>query len=131
LEKLEKQKKKRKRKNEMMLIYEIAIIFACILIATAQILFKKFLPNFELKIASIISVLLSPKIILGLFLYFLALLIYLYSLTKLQLNLAYPLLSFSFIFVTIFSFVFLKEKFTIKRLFGILLIILGVALVNL
>jgi drug/metabolite transporter (DMT)-like permease len=115
----------------MTLIYEIAIIFACILIALAQMLFKKFLPKFELKIPSIISVLLLPQIILGLFLYFIALLVYLYSLTKLQVSLAYPLLSFSFIFVTFFSFALLKEKVTIKRVFGILLIIIGVILVNL
>jgi drug/metabolite transporter (DMT)-like permease len=115
----------------MVLQYELLIIFACILIALAQIIFKKSLPNFELKISSVISVLLLPNIILGLFLYFLALLIYLYSLSKLQLSLAYPFLSFSFIFVTIFSIILLKEKITMKRAIGILFIIIGVALVNL
>jgi undecaprenyl phosphate-alpha-L-ara4N flippase subunit ArnE len=58
-------------------------------------------------------------------------LIYLYSLAKLQLSLAYPLLSFSFIFVTIFSVLLLKEKITIKRAIGISFIIIGVILVNL
>jgi len=115
----------------MVLQYELLIIFACILIALAQIIFKKSLPKFELKIGSIISALLLPNIILGLFLYFLALLIYLYSLAKLQLSLAYPLLSFSFIFVTIFSVLLLKEKITIKRAIGISFIIIGVILVNL
>jgi drug/metabolite transporter (DMT)-like permease len=114
----------------MIFEYEILIVIACILIALAQMLFKKSLPKFELKISSILRVLFIPNIILGLFLYFIALLIYLYSLTKLELSLAYPLLSFSFIFVTIFSVFLLKEKITIKRALGILLIILGIVLVG-
>ena len=114
----------------MIFEYEILIVIACILIALAQMLFKKSLPKFELKISSILRVLFIPNIVFGLFLYFIALLIYLCSLTKLELSLAYPLLSFSFIFVTIFSVFLLKEKITIKRALGILLIILGVVLVG-
>jgi drug/metabolite transporter (DMT)-like permease len=114
----------------MVLFYQLLITLACILIATAQIVFKKSLPKFELNLSSVIYVLLLPKIIFGMLLYFLALLIYLYALSNLQLSVAYPFLSFSFIFVTIFSVLFLKEKITFRRMVGILFIIIGVILVS-
>ncbi|MGB9703273.1 MAG: EamA family transporter [Candidatus Micrarchaeales archaeon] len=115
-------------------IFEILIIISCILIAIAQTLFKKGLEKKEFnfkKPISILFILFSPKIFAGLFLYFLAFLVYMFSLSNIKLSIAYPLLSFSFIFVTLFAVIFLKEKISIKRALGIAFIFIGVALVNL
>jgi undecaprenyl phosphate-alpha-L-ara4N flippase subunit ArnE len=68
---------------------------------------------------------------LGLFGYLASLLIYLYVLSTSELSVAFPIFASAFIFVTLLSALMLKEKITLKRAAGILVIFLGIVVVAL
>jgi uncharacterized membrane protein len=55
---------------------------------------------------------------------------YYLMLTRMNLSIAYPLLSIAYVFVAVASIVFLKETITIPNWIGIILICAGVALVS-
>jgi drug/metabolite transporter (DMT)-like permease len=56
---------------------------------------------------------------------------YYLMLARLNLNIAYPLLSLAYVFVAVASILFLKETLSLPNWLGILLICAGVALVSL
>ena len=68
-------------------------------------------------------------IISGLFLYFISAIILIYALKFIKLNIAYPITSLSYIFVSLFSLYFLKEKISLIRWVGIFSIVVGVCLI--
>ncbi len=71
---------------------------------------------FDLKLAS------------GLFLYFLSALLYIYSLKKIDLSIAYPTISLSYIAIIFISFFMFGEAITLFKIIGCAIIILGVFL---
>lgn len=73
---------------------------------------------------------LSPFILIGLFFYFISLLLWLIVLSKAELSFAYPLISLSYVFVMLFSYFFLHESVGILRVLGVFLIISGVVFVS-
>ena len=64
-------------------------------------------------------------IILGIFLYAVSSLLWLFSMTRLDISFMYPLVSLSYLITTIFAIIFLKERVKIKRWAGLGLIIAG------
>ena len=73
---------------------------------------------------------LSPiKLLIGLVLYSLATLLYIYMLRFGELSVLYPVISLSYILVMILSVVFLAESFTYLKLVGTSIIIFGVFLI--
>ncbi|MDO8514976.1 MAG: EamA family transporter [bacterium] len=68
-------------------------------------------------------------IFLGLICYGVSLLIWLFVLSKVDLSFAYALVALTYIFLLIFSKVFLHETLSPVRIFGSLLIILGIVFV--
>ncbi|MEK7127727.1 MAG: EamA family transporter [Patescibacteria group bacterium] len=68
-------------------------------------------------------------ILLGLICYGVSLLIWLFVLSKVDLSFAYALVALTFVFLLIFSRVFLHETIGIYRIIGSLLIILGIVFV--
>jgi drug/metabolite transporter (DMT)-like permease len=93
---------------------------------------KEFHLNFKIGIFRFIKdVLYNWNIILGVSLYFIGTIIFIYLLRNEELSVLYPLTSLSYIFVTILSFYILKEKINFYKLLGIFCIIGGVVLVTL
>lgn len=71
----------------------------------------------------------SPWIVGGILLYVLGTAVWLILLTKVDVSYAYPMLSLGYIFVLLFSFVFLHEPLTAIKFLGTLLIVIGVSLI--
>ncbi|AMQ19450.1 SMR family transporter [Thermococcus peptonophilus] len=118
-----------------LLIY--GIISVCILSgAFAQVLFKMGLSNMEGKInvftpEGFLRALFTKYILVGAVLYALAFFLWLLALSKLDLSLIYPLLSLGYIVTTFLSAVVLGERVNPSRWIGVVLIVIGVALVGL
>jgi len=114
------------------------LIFIDLLETFAQFCFKKSaLPKsgFEIKALNdifhfIISVIPSPFLWLGLFSVLLIFTIWSTILSRIDLSVAVPVCSFSYITVPLVSLVFLHEKISHLRWTGIFVILLGVILVS-
>lgn len=69
----------------------------------------------------------QPAILAGIISFVLALICYLYALSKLNLSVAYPIMtSMGFLVVILASWAFLKESITSIQIVGFILIIIGV-----
>ncbi len=114
-------------------LFVIAItLVAALMAAAAQYLFKRNLRTFRFTVKGIISILERRQTVLGLGMYFVSLLIYLYALHATPiLSLVYPVFASSFVFVLLISKYALKERFSTARILGLALIVLGIALVAL
>jgi drug/metabolite transporter (DMT)-like permease len=91
-----------------------------------QIAFKKGSDNLKF---TAIGLLTNYPLLLGFFLYAVSSLIYIYALSKERLSILYPVIATSYIWTTLFASVFLGEPVGLMNWVGIILIILGVALV--
>lgn len=83
------------------------------------------------KKVTIRNLFLNIKVISGIFLYFISSLFFVVALKGGELSVLYPLVSFGYIWVTINSKVFLKEKITFYKVIGIFFIFAGIILIGL
>lgn len=111
---------------EKIIIVLIAVI-STLLGATGALCFKKGSTKFRLTIPGIIK---NKFFVVGLFLYALATILILFTYKTADLSFVYPLVSLSYVWVAIFSRLFLKEKLNKFKWLGILLIVMGIALIN-
>ncbi len=73
----------------------------------------------------------NPAIIIGLFFFGLAFIGYSFVLSKMQLSIAYPIMTGAgFLFVSIFSLVLFNESFNLLKIFGILFIFIGIVFLS-
>ncbi len=80
--------------------------------------------NTSIKIAT------NPNIIIGLLLYGLSFALWLVALSRLDVSMAYPLLSIGYIIMPFVAYLFLGEVLSILRIVGICIIIAGVYIVS-
>lgn len=69
-------------------------------------------------------------VIIGIALYFLGFLSLTIALKHGELSTVFPFISLSFIWVAIFSYIFLQEKITIIEILGVTVIVVGVAMIG-
>ncbi len=106
----------------------IFLLFISIFIAIiAQLLFKG-LSLSKPEDGSIYLYLLNHKLILGFSLYFVSAIFYIFSLKKIELSVAYPTISISYIFIIFLSHFIFGESLTTYKILGSILIALGVSL---
>jgi drug/metabolite transporter (DMT)-like permease len=111
--------------------YVVALtVIAAGVVACAQYLFKRSIPKFKFSIDGVLSLAKSRNVIVGAAVYLIGLAFYLVALGSGELSFVYPAFSSTFIFVILISHFKLNEKIGYARLGGILLIILGIALVS-
>jgi drug/metabolite transporter (DMT)-like permease len=112
----------------MLNIYVVIFItlVASLIASYAQLLFKTGLKKKMESIMDLISILRTPRVILGLLCYALSLLVYLFALSNAPLSVVYPTFASTFIFVALLSSVFLKERISPLRAAGIAIIFLGI-----
>ncbi len=116
----------------MDLLTVIAItLVAAIIVAVAQYQFKRNLEKFHFNKGHLIKLVKNKGILIGVGLYIISLLVYLVALHYGQLSFVYPTFASSFIFITLVSKYALKERVTLARACGILLILAGIAMVAL
>ncbi|MBU1118706.1 hypothetical protein KKH43_02415 [Patescibacteria group bacterium] len=85
----------------------------------------------ESKVSIISKTLLDPLALLALFFAFVASLSWILALSKkIELSIAYPLTSMSFVLVFIFSIAVFNESFSIFKVIGLLIIITGVVFLS-
>jgi drug/metabolite transporter (DMT)-like permease len=114
----------------------LSIIISVIIVVAGQVLIKRGLNDFcDLDFSSglvvaYMKIFLSPFVILGIALYFIAVLFWLYALSKLDLSYAYPFLALTYVLVALASLFFLHEHISILRWIGILAIFFGVILIS-
>ncbi len=73
---------------------------------------------------------LNPFVFSGIASYGIGFIAYLFALSKLPQSFAYPMFSLGYVFVAAFNWVVMREAFSITRLIGVLVILLGVWLVS-
>ncbi|MCL4403687.1 MAG: EamA family transporter [Candidatus Marsarchaeota archaeon] len=100
------------------------------LASIAQIFFKQGLKS-ELKtLREVVAVVKERNIVIGIIVYFSSLAIYLYALKSAPLSIVYPTFGSVFIFTALLSMWLLGERIGKRRVAGIVLVFLGVALVS-
>jgi multidrug transporter EmrE-like cation transporter len=79
---------------------------------------------------TIIKMFFMPNVLLGLLFYGVSTVFWLVALSKIELNVAYPMLSIGYILIMILSFFLLNESITLYKVAGTLLIVAGVTLIS-
>ena len=116
------------------MINPIALAVACVLMSSvAQIVMKRGMNAVKQAdpVATYLAAFTNPYVLLGFFLYGLGALAWLWVLAKVDVGLAYPLVSLGFIVTFFWGVFFLGEPFSWIRLIACLLILLGVSLLAL
>ncbi len=103
----------------------LLVLFCALLGAIGQIFFKLSSGSFSLS-----TIFTNWKFLLGVALYGIATLIFVFSLKYGNLSVLYPLIATSYIWVGLFSIIFLNESFPLFKWIGILLIIAGVIIIT-
>jgi multidrug transporter EmrE-like cation transporter len=111
------------------------IVFASVtLSALGQTAFKLGVSRTEISdaatfIVKAMSFVFSPFVLLGLTLYAVGTVLWLFALRQLDLSVAYPFVAMSFVMVALSSVVFLGETLDPMRIVGLSLIILGILVI--
>lgn len=93
----------------------------------AQKIGSGYTPN---SLQNILAVLVSPAIFFGLILYIASFALWILVLSKVEVSVAYPMLSIGYIFVALLAFFYLNEPLTLNKIFSISLIIIGVIMLG-
>lgn len=117
----------------MKLIHIPIILISVCLNAIAQILLKKGASslNFDRGLYLLVECLKNFYLWSGFLCYGLSILIWIYVLSKMNVSLAYPFLSFGFVVSIFLANIFFGEPITFYKIFGITLICLGLVVLSL
>lgn len=118
------------------LIY-IPLLIGIFLNASAQMLLKTGMNRigyFEFSLHNIwpiaLQVAVNPYIVLGLGFYVISVVAWLIGLSRVDVSVAYPLLSLGYIVTTVLAYFILHEQISVARIAGIMIILIGVFLVT-
>jgi len=103
----------------------ITVLVACVIGALGGVLLKK-----EAEKVSFRKLRLSIHMFFGLCLYGVSTIMFILSLRGNQLSILYPLTSTTYIWISVFSVFFIKEKMNKLKVIGIMLIIAGVSIIG-
>ena len=114
----------------------ICLLFAILLNASGQLLLKvgsarisHLSFNLSNAIPMSMQVATSPHILLGLFCYVVSVIVWIGVLSRVDVTMAYPMLSIGYIFNAIIAHYWMGESITTARISGIFFILLGVYLI--
>jgi drug/metabolite transporter (DMT)-like permease len=105
----------------------LLVLFCGLMGATGQVFFKLASKNLSFDVIELIK---NWQLWVGLTLYGLATILFLFALSKENLSILYPLIASSYIWVTIFSVWFLHETFVVYKWIGIALIMIGITIIT-
>jgi len=110
--------------------YMLLCLLNVISLVSGQMLFKLGMKDKIIdSVPAMIKALFTPLVLLGLILYALTTMLWLYILNKIPISRAYPIQALAFPLVAIFSFLFLKEIIPVYRWIGIGIIVAGIIVV--
>lgn len=104
----------------------ILILSSIFLGAFAQVLMKIGTSKIQLNLINIFT---NCYIIMGLFFYALSAVLWIFAISKVQLSIAYPMVSLGYIIVFVLSYFILGEAIGLLRILGLIIIITGVIVV--
>jgi drug/metabolite transporter (DMT)-like permease len=105
----------------------LVLLLNIVLLVAGQIVWKYGLDKAGgLRLDNVLSVMVSPLILLGILIYGAATVLWLFVLSRLPLSLAYPLQSFAFIAGILAAFVLFKESVPPNRWIGAAVILAGI-----
>jgi drug/metabolite transporter (DMT)-like permease len=114
----------------------IPLLLGIILNASAQLLLKTGMGKigyFTFSVKNIwpigLAVATNPYILMGLCCYVISVVVWLLGLSRIDVSIAYPLLSLAYVAVAIIAYFFLHEQVTFMRMAGIFVILIGVFIV--
>lgn len=87
-------------------------------------------PNFTEKIVVLVKLLFDPFIFSGIVLAFLASLTWMAAMTKFELSFAYPFMALNFVLVFLLGIFVLGEGFSLTRMAGVVLIVVGTLVIT-
>ena len=115
----------------------ISVIISVLLGSVAQIFLKygtRKIGTLNFSYSEIVSlfwkIFTQPHILSGLVLYGISFIIWIFSISKLEISVAYPMLSIGFVFTSLFAYFFLGESLSFIQILGIFLIVLGTILIT-
>jgi drug/metabolite transporter (DMT)-like permease len=113
-----------------MTIYEVILLtlLAALISSFAQLMFKRSVGKIG-TLKHLVKLLANRGVLLGLLCYAVGFLLELVALSGGQLSIVYPIFASSFIFVTLLSAMILKERISLLRVAGVLLVFAGIAIV--
>lgn len=109
-------------------VYSLIMIASVLISSVSQIMLKK---SAQKQYPSKIKEYLNPLVIIAYILFFGCTLITMYALKVVPLSMSPVIEASGYIFVTVLSFIFLKEKFTRRQVVGMVLIIMGIIIFSL
>ncbi len=104
----------------------LLVAFCALLGAFGQLFLKLGSSTLSFDFYSIIT---NWKLILGLFLYSIAAVLFIIALKQGNLSILYPIIATSYIWVSVLSVIFLRENFPYFKWFGVIFILLGVIII--
>lgn len=113
------------------MIYHILLLTGILLTVIGQLLLKKGMntyPDFGIKDS--IKLIKDFPIIIGMVFYGISLMLWLVTISKLELSYAYPIVSLNYFFIALFSKWAFKEHISKRRWLSIFTIIMGVILIS-
>lgn len=109
----------------------IVLLMNILILVSGQMLWKVAVSETTTwNIRNAISVFLSPNFILGAIFYVIATVLWLYVLSKLPLNIAYPMQSISYVIGSILAVFIFKETISSHQIIGMVLIVAGVIFIS-
>lgn len=108
-----------------MIIYFILLIIMTLLGSIASLFLKK-----ASGASGLLAIIKNPNLYLGAFLYLASAVLNIYILRYLDYSVVLPLTSLTYIWTMILSYMILKEKITNKKIFGVILILIGAVFVS-
>ncbi len=113
----------------LILVYDVVMALSQVFLKMGadKITFSGF-SGFKSTLTFIYQILRQPYILLGIFFMVSSFFLWMYVISKIKLGIAFPLTAFIYVLVAIFSYFVLAEKLELINYFGILSIIIGVAL---
>lgn len=103
------------------------LLLCTVLIAVAQLTLKMGVSRLEPSVSGFFN---DAPLIIGAVLYLLTALFFVHVLKKIELSIAYPIMSLSFVWVAILSIIFLKESLGLFGWLGIILVMAGVSAIG-
>ncbi len=114
---------------KIMLEHSVLLVFMCTLIgAAAQILLK--IGATQLTSSNPLRMLMNPWLFSGYALYGMSTVLLILALRKGQLSLLYPVISLTYVWVTILSLLIFKESMNVYKVVGLSVVVAGVAVLG-
>lgn len=120
-------------------VFAITLVLICVLVgAFGQIIWKQGMSSIDkingfddlLHFKTISNIIINKYIFLGVLLYGFAFILWLAAMSTLDVSFMYPLLSLAYVITALLAYIYLGEEVSYLRWIGIMLVVIGCALVS-